>query len=285
MISSWSKCRPHLCSANLHARNTYRYLSLHRRNNGYRIHPALLKRLVSTASSDETHPLRIADVATGSGAWALDVARSFPSTKTTPRIDGYDIADMRFPTNPPQSVTFSVQDAKEPFPSELHGVYDLVHVRALVAAMDHSDWLLVAKNLIALLKPGGAMQWTEADLANMACLRDGEATEEGFKAIPYVLDLFNEAAHGRTAYGPRELAGVLKEAGLKDVKVDAAGSDRIARTRAALTRTYLVAMLAWAKSVGKVQEDEVTTLRKQIAEEIDSGAYARGDIFTTFGVK
>lgn len=48
---------------------------------------------------------------------------------------------------------------KKPFPAEIHGKYDLVHVRMLVAAMLPEEWEPAVRNLTQLLKPGGFLQW------------------------------------------------------------------------------------------------------------------------------
>lgn len=59
---------------------------------------------------------------------------------------------------PAENITMSIADAKERLPAELHGVYDVVNVRYLVAGMEPSDWEIVLRNVVQILKPGGAVQ-------------------------------------------------------------------------------------------------------------------------------
>ncbi|KAF7908055.1 uncharacterized protein EAF01_003810 [Botrytis porri] len=53
---------------------------------GYLVHPSI--------PTNQTN-LRNADVATGTGIWACDLASKLPETV---RIDGFDISDAQYPT-------------------------------------------------------------------------------------------------------------------------------------------------------------------------------------------
>lgn len=234
------------------------------------IHPSITERLPRAA--------RIADVAAGSGPWTLGVAKLLPEAQ----IDAYDISADQFPKNHPATTTFSVHNAKEAFPDHLHRTYDLVHVRALVAALEPAEWKIVLNNLRALLKPDGILQWTEADLQRTICLR-GEEQAKFCHAIPQLLKLFHEAAKNRVTYGVHELPGLLEESGYKDVQTDWIGSDRVHSTRSTLTSTYMVALLGWAKQSGTLDDEELVRLRQQINDEIAAGAYIRGDILVVIG--
>lgn len=46
-------------------------------------------------------------------------------------------------------------------PSELVGTFDIVHIRLLIAAISNNNPIPVLKTALALLKPGGFLQWTE----------------------------------------------------------------------------------------------------------------------------
>ncbi|KAL8917659.1 MAG: hypothetical protein Q9172_005740 [Xanthocarpia lactea] len=56
-------------------------------------------------------------------------------------------------------------DIFKPIPDELRGKYDVVHVGLLVFVVDKDDPVPILDNLLALLKPGGYLQWDEADYA------------------------------------------------------------------------------------------------------------------------
>ncbi|KAI8947826.1 S-adenosyl-L-methionine-dependent methyltransferase [Xylaria longipes] len=103
---------------------------------------------------------KIADVGTGTGIWATELAAKLPETAV---LDGYDIDVIKFP-NPktlPKNVTLLFGDVFKPFPSEAYGKYDVVHVRFLIFALKKDDWLLAVKNLSKLLAPGGFLFWQE----------------------------------------------------------------------------------------------------------------------------
>ena len=75
----------------------------------------------------------IADIATGTGLFLRELARSYPGA----RLDGYDISSELFVAD--KNINLSVADAKQPFPNELHSVYDVVHIRYLIAWMQPGD--------------------------------------------------------------------------------------------------------------------------------------------------
>ncbi|KAI0143469.1 S-adenosyl-L-methionine-dependent methyltransferase [Xylariaceae sp. FL1272] len=106
---------------------------------------------------------RIADVGTGTGIWLSDIAHRVPKSV---RLDGLDVS---FEAAPPQgyfpaNVTLLSWDIKTAPPEELAGVYDLVHVRHFSFVLQDKEVNDVLSNLLALLKPGGYLQWTEPDV-------------------------------------------------------------------------------------------------------------------------
>ncbi|TVY54889.1 hypothetical protein LCER1_G004100 [Lachnellula cervina] len=91
--------------------------------------------------------VRIADVATGNCIWVLDVAREVSETAL---LDGFDIKP----------------------PKEFIEAFDVVHIRLITVAIKNNDPRPVLANLCKLLKlievllylkPGGYLQWDEAD--------------------------------------------------------------------------------------------------------------------------
>ncbi|KAI0878095.1 S-adenosyl-L-methionine-dependent methyltransferase [Hypoxylon argillaceum] len=103
---------------------------------------------------------KIADVGTGTGIWATELAAKLPETAV---IDGYDIDVIKFPNQEtlPSNVTLQFGDFFKPFPPEATGKYDVVHVKFLIFALKKDDWLQVVKNLTKLLAPGGFLFWQE----------------------------------------------------------------------------------------------------------------------------
>ena len=63
-------------------------------------------------------------------------------------------------------MTLQQCDVFDSIPSELHGQFDVVHVRTFCVVVRGGDPNPVAANLMKLLKPGGYVQWDEADCAS-----------------------------------------------------------------------------------------------------------------------
>ncbi|KAG9245178.1 hypothetical protein BJ878DRAFT_32503 [Calycina marina] len=108
--------------------------------------------------------LRIADLATGSGFWLTDLARTLPPTAY---LHGYDISTSQFPAQCllPANITLQQQDLLSPFPTSVLGSYDVLHLRALSFAFGKNDWERCLQNAIKLLKPNGYIQWDEPQLS------------------------------------------------------------------------------------------------------------------------
>lgn len=80
----------------------------------------------------------IADVAAGTGAWLIDVARRFPNAN----LDGLDIDLAQAPHKkwlPPNIEMRFCDILDEDVPGDLVGKYDFVHVRLLVLVIDPSN--------------------------------------------------------------------------------------------------------------------------------------------------
>ncbi|KAI0206698.1 S-adenosyl-L-methionine-dependent methyltransferase [Astrocystis sublimbata] len=100
----------------------------------------------------------IADICTGTGAWAVSVAKELPNAQ----IRGFDIDTTKFAQNLPPHVQLQFGDVFSPFPSELLEKFDLVHARFLVSLLRTEDWVPVARNLMTLLRPGGWILWEDS---------------------------------------------------------------------------------------------------------------------------
>lgn len=111
----------------------------------------------------------VADIGTGTGIWLRDLAAELPAQA---RLDGYDVDISKFPSDSalPQNVTLSYGDAVRPFPDQLHGQYDCVHLRLLHYALKSDQWLEVVANLKMLLRPAGWLVWDEVGYPGYTCL-------------------------------------------------------------------------------------------------------------------
>ncbi|KAK5626263.1 hypothetical protein RRF57_001978 [Xylaria bambusicola] len=80
-----------------------------------------------------------------------------PTTNAQLRIA--DVATEWLPAN----VEMRQWNIRDPVPTDLVGSYDIVHVRYLCLVLGDEEVGSVLKNIVALLKPGGYLQWGEMD--------------------------------------------------------------------------------------------------------------------------
>ena len=161
----------------------------------------------------------IADVATGTAMWLIDVARQNPGVQ----LDGLDI-DLKQAPHPqwllPSNITLRTWNIFENPPSDLVGKYDFVHVRLLVLVIEGDKPQNVIRNIAKLLKPGGYLQWDELDCVNMHVKK----VESSVQAP--ALDKLREMSyaggrHDWTLHIPQFLA----EGGFQDTKMEYFGDE------------------------------------------------------------
>ncbi|KAI0384041.1 S-adenosyl-L-methionine-dependent methyltransferase [Hypomontagnella monticulosa] len=247
-------------------------------NIGYILHPSITSALPSTP--------RIADIGTGTGVLLLQLQKAYPNAV----LDGFDISPAFFPPpeDLPSNVTLAVLDLKQPFPEEMHGKYDVVHLRLLVAAMLPEEWEPAVRNVLTLLKPGGFLQWDECDFRTCSHLRGN--IDSRVESARLISDAFVHAFQDQFAYGWSTLPGHMKAAGLT-VATDVVSSDRVPSTRERLSVITMGLMFRWArlmaerKAPGSMSDDELECLEKEAYDDIKSGCYLRYDIYIACGRK
>ncbi|KAF2769701.1 hypothetical protein EJ03DRAFT_271707, partial [Teratosphaeria nubilosa] len=96
--------------------------------------------------------------------WLLDTAREFPEHE----YHGFDISSSYFIIRPylPKNMILHVWDALTRPSEDFVGQLDIVHTRAPYSAVVDNNAEPLIKNLLALLKPGGHIQWEEKDTAS-----------------------------------------------------------------------------------------------------------------------
>jgi chemotaxis methyl-accepting protein methylase len=75
------------------------------------------------------------------------------------------MSPSQFPAQPPKNITLSVLNVLDPVPQQLAGTFDVIHLRLLILGLPKNTWEIACKNLLQLLKPGGWLQWEEANFA------------------------------------------------------------------------------------------------------------------------
>jgi hypothetical protein len=96
--------------------------------------------LITQAKGYLLHPstpikpgMRVADIATGTGVWLLDVADQLPDCE----LEGWDISDEQFPPESilPKNVRFGIWDAASQVPDHLKERYDVINAAMIVFAI------------------------------------------------------------------------------------------------------------------------------------------------------
>lgn len=124
-----------------------------KRYQGWLLHPDV------RASIPDQKGLRIADLATGNAIWALEIAEEYPDAE----VVGTDISDAQYPPRMawPSNLKLELGNLFEPVPEKYQNYFDVVHVRIIVAAIYNMDKDLLLRNILAMVKPGGYIQWDE----------------------------------------------------------------------------------------------------------------------------
>lgn len=197
-------------------------------------------------------------------------------------LEGFDISSELFPPQETLSsnISLGVLDMKQPFPPEMHGKYDLVHVRMLVTAMLPDEWDPTVRNLATLLKPGGFLQWEECDFIHTEYVIKDTADPRG----DFMGQKFTDALRDRLEHGWNTLPQNMKNAGLDAVASDVFASDRVPETRTRMTERMIGLVFTWARIMtergapGSMPGEELDAIEKEVAEEIRSGAYLKFNI-------
>ncbi|GAB1311029.1 Methyltransferase domain-containing protein [Madurella fahalii] len=123
----------------------------------FNIHPSISASLSKTAA--------IAEVASGTGIWLIDVSRELPEAQ----LDGldYNLDQAPHPKWLPRNVKMRYWNVFDDVPEDLVGKYDYVHTRLLLLVVESKNPSPIIRNLRKLLKPGGYLQWDELDTVNM----------------------------------------------------------------------------------------------------------------------
>lgn len=129
---------------------------VYKENTGYLLHPRIAANL--------PHDAHIAEVGTGTGIWLRDVAAKAPAWW---QLTGFDISADQFPSTNGDRCKYEELDILQPIPDRYKARFDVVHLRLLICGLTGEDWPTTAKNVLALLKPGGWIQWLEGDFARM----------------------------------------------------------------------------------------------------------------------
>lgn len=234
---------------------------------------------------------RVADLATGTSAWLLDLAAS-PHAGPH-QLHGFDISPAQFPPahTLPRNLTLHVADVKAPLSASFHGRFDLVHARLLMCAVDPHEWPAIVANAAALLRPGGHLQWEEADFHTSYAfpMRQHAGSRVGAlrRGLGYLRDAVEPRARDCTAHVERAFG----EAGLRDVETDVVATDRLEGMRARTTGLQIGAFEGVARRrvesgvPGAWPVEEVERTGREMRGDAATGGYTAYHIVCVTGRK
>lgn len=250
---------------------------------GYLLHPSIATQLPPNA--------RIADIGTGTGIWPLEFSKASPPSYT---FHGFDISSEQFlpPDSLPPNVTLSHGDFFQPIPQDLQGTFDLVNIRLIIISLGPVEvWQKVLANVLTLLKPGGAISWTEGNFLVARGFRGAQAhATPGHHLTAGQLQL-NNTLIKRFGYSFPSFQKLFEDQGLLRVQEDVLSTDRLPEQRGEFTDLGIGAVFGGLRNLAKVKEEgywdevEVERRRELAVSDRESGAYLRWDIHIGVGFK
>ncbi|KAL4916008.1 S-adenosyl-L-methionine-dependent methyltransferase [Aspergillus aurantiobrunneus] len=155
----------------------------------------------------EEGPLRVLDIGTGTGIWAVEFADEFPSSE---EVLGNDLSPIQSPWVPP-NVVFEVDDAEEEWPDRQP--FDFIHSRYMCGSIE--NWPRLAQQAYDQLKPGGWIEFQEFHLVNYSedgSLKEGNNLNRFYELLREACDKI----HRPVTIG-KDLKGIVRDTGFVNI--------------------------------------------------------------------
>lgn len=279
-------------------------LSLLDLNGGLVLNPLFTHSLSDTAGDpliNSESSFRVADLGTGTGSWAIELAKRYPSVC----VVGMDLDMPILPHDAPENVCFAIQDVQAPWASHgaTEGLFDFIHGRQILLNLPHPE--LAVANAWDHLRPGGYIEFREYWHPMVSERCEIEAGESDDRTVPLLVEWHNGtgvaemalsgADHGFAA----QLPAMLERQGFVDVNVvdhnvplgewTFEGSEQDERTRrmdTLLRDMWRMAIPQWTphlycKGLGWSQEEAVE-YGKRVVRELDRDDLADDRIYARF---
>ncbi|EMR71188.1 putative umta methyltransferase family protein [Eutypa lata UCREL1] len=247
------------------------------------------------AAVEGAKELRVADLGCGNGIWLSDLDGYLSKKGVSAKLDGYDVNPINFPAPPflPETVTLNKLNVfTKPLPEELIGAYDIVHVRALVSVILNSDLTPLLSTALALLKPGGWLQWEESRADTYFV--EAPSPEVSTNSLNTIIQILHAGGKARGVEFEflGELDRHLKEHGFEDVHMQ--GIETRKQDKKAWTEDYLMVWeelavhfppKATAPGAPMTRESWVDLFAKAVGETEKGVVAHQGKVVTVVGRK
>lgn len=246
-------------------RLTVQHYSLTDKQGGWLLHPRIQSAIANIPSP------QIADVATGTGIWAIEVANRMPHACVT----GLDISAAQFcpQWTWPSNCSFDLYDLLEDVPIALQGTFDVVHVRLLLSAGPGVDKSIFIDRFQKLLKPSGWLQWDELAYPNFRMVVNGQVKDLREYPVVKILDK-HIGLHDRLAWVD-DFEDVLSDAGFAEVKkIVAPVRPHLLQAETEMkvaVMTDLLAIILSSKAMNEKQRSEVRSAVQRMHTDRDEG--------------
>ncbi|KAF2183830.1 TAM domain methyltransferase [Zopfia rhizophila CBS 207.26] len=167
----------------------------------------LLDNALHLTALPDNKPLRILDVGTGTGIWAMDMADKYPNAE----VVGNDLSPIQ-PKWVHPNIHFEIDDCESPWPPR--APFDFIHMRYLLGSI--RDWPELLRQAYDQTTPGG---WIELqDFNTHGYSEDGSADQDNM--FLKFCQVFNDACDkmGRCGSPGQHLKGWVEAAGFKNVQ-------------------------------------------------------------------
>jgi len=148
---------------------------LKKKMGGLFIKPEAVERVLATKANGDRPG--ILDVGTGTGQWAIDMARQFPQAD----VLGIDLNEPHVDESTPSNCRFEKHDMNSGMLGYT-GRFDVIHARAI--ASGSKDWRATIQEFEKILRPGGILLLFDPDLAvrdaNRQIITAEEESDPGF---------------------------------------------------------------------------------------------------------
>lgn len=244
--------------------------------------------LFPTGLLDEKQQLRLLDIGSGPGEWALTVAEQYPAWD----VWGVDIshlmteyAEWMASENKLYNTHFQIMDAKAGLLYS-ENYFDVVHMRFTSSFQTPQSWPGMLTEVYRVLKPGGLVIVAEADFL---AITNGAALAR----LTHLMALFGRmrgqqfAREGDFSGTTAVLHRLLKEAGFQDQRslanVYHAGYGEPGHDASVIAWKSLIRLLEKAVvATGLASEEEMARLFEDLSEEVEAPDFGALGLMVTF---